>query len=142
MEGRGVFSTKQFDSGQVLCHYGGVLLETDEFEEDRKFLLEFPVNGTETWFFNHYKNTPSSFGKMLNHSSKHPNAIKKVFQDRQGQPIIIFIALGDIDCETELLHNYGNKYQPLPPCSKNCKICKGSIEIFSGCAFASVLCIF
>ena len=93
-EGRGVFATSKIDSGSMVCNYGGVLLNKHQGniipEEDSNYLMELTVfPGEHTFFLNHTMDSEFTYGKYINHSSKHPNVRPKVFL-KNGLPEVIF----------------------------------------------------
>jgi hypothetical protein len=130
MGGHGLFATRDFREQEWVCDYGGVLLDHKMFVDDckaqeDKFMLEIPV-GTTSYFLNHYKTTPFSYGRMANHSAKHSNLTKRVFRDMANQPIVLFKAKRDIKAGEEMVHNYGRDYKEvLMPCVLSCWTCKG-----------------
>jgi hypothetical protein len=133
MGGNGIFATEEFQFGDFVCHYGGTLIDKQQYHEDckafkDKFLMQITLNDTHC-YLNHYSSTKSSFGKMINHSMKCDNVEKKIFQDDKGQPVVILKAKKQILPGDEILHCYGKKYRKLPSCSKNCKKCHSKLPI-------------
>ena len=130
MGGEGVFACMDLAKGTYVCHYGGRLLDLKMANEDiargeTKFLMEFSIN-SKPFFFNHYRypNSLPSFGKMVNHSKRHANLKKKLFQDKHGDPVVMLVANRMIHKGEELTHDYGNKYGLNADCTANCKKCK------------------
>lgn len=129
MGGKGVFATKPILHGAYVCHYGGDFLDGNAGNEvilygSTKFLLEVTIN-RKSYYFNHCDPEKLTFGAMMNHSKRHPNCIKKLHQSKKGKPVVVLKALRNIDAGEELLHDYGTKYEELPPCSVNCRLCDG-----------------
>jgi hypothetical protein len=125
--GFGLFAAKDFSNGDIICHYGGVLLDSKSYKEDSdsrldKFLLQVTLNDTH-WYFNHYEDTEFSHGKMINHSKECGNVIKKVYEGADYQPVVFFKATTQIKSGEQLLYNYGKKYRELPSCVPHCKKC-------------------
>ena len=134
MGGKGVFATEEIEQGTIICHYGGELLDVAQFTHDMscgrtKFLLEVQI-GENKIFFNHTDSTQKTFGCMMNHSSLHPNCAKKIHQDQNGCPVVVLKALQKIQVDEELVHDYGKKYEDLPPCTVNCRQCTFAGELF------------
>jgi hypothetical protein len=127
-EGKGVKATEDIPSGSKVCNYGGNLLnesEGNQLMECRNncdYLLEFSMN-RKTFFFNHTEESNFTFGKYVNHSSKHPNVYGKVYLGSLGQPEVIFLAKRKIRQGEELCFNYGKFFQGVSTCVSSCRKC-------------------
>ena len=49
-----------------------------------------------------------TFGRLINHSSKSPNVVMKVVKVER-QPVVVFVALQDIEENSELMYDYGER---------------------------------
>ena len=47
-------------------------------------------------------------GRLINHSSKSPNVVMKVVKVER-QPVVVFVALQDIEENSELMYDYGER---------------------------------
>jgi hypothetical protein len=78
--GRGVFATKTFAESEVVCHYGGELLDdvegskryARETEHSGGFLFSFKYKGCTMWRDASDENL-QGFGRLINHSRCHNN---------------------------------------------------------------------
>ena len=125
-EGRVFFSTSSIYAGEIICDYGGRLLEDRHpivyNHETSKFLFEIDWK-----FCKHYlyfaPNDPNlSFGALMNHSLVHPNTHPRLYFIG-GKPAVLFLALTNIPAGIELLWNYGPEYENVRPCVASCPKC-------------------
>jgi hypothetical protein len=129
-----VRTTKPFSVGTVLCNYDGLLLtpeETKLFLEDAEANADHPEKGkTEycylfkhdgtrhgqpngTWMINANNDPESvglkkSFGRLISHSSKHPN-LRVVKHVVEGKPVLILQVVKYVNAGEELLFDYGDR---------------------------------
>jgi hypothetical protein len=139
--GRGMFATQQFRKGQALCHYhGNVLSGKDarnyiqaclkDTSRDTSYLMEWENNGTK--YAIDALCEDHSQGRLLNHSSKHPN-IRKLHHLESNRVVLLFVANVNIEVGEELLYDYGQRsaggVRPkwLDPTCCACRICKPSL---------------
>lgn len=112
--GRGIKVTKSFKRKEVLLRYFGELVTEAEAKrrenagpkvghfyrykfqvKDRKYILDSTRED-------------GSFGRLVNHSRKHPNVVAKPV-DINGEPGIILVAKQDLEIGTELRYDYGER---------------------------------
>jgi SET domain len=67
---------------------------------------------------------PRSFGRLINHCSAHANVVLKIRHQKYEEPIILFLAKHNIPENTQLLWDYGRKYEKFDgffpcPCGLN-----------------------
>ncbi len=132
-EGRGVFATQDFTKGQLVCNYGGILLDEDyvknqliDDDEKNKYLVEMTEKKCDDWvtlYLNHDETT-SSMGKFINHSRIHANITYRVYVRKNLDLDVVFFAKCAISEGTELLWNYGNKFGGVNDCVQSCVKCK------------------
>ena len=136
-EGLGVFSTEDIGKNEPVCNYGGDFL-TAEYAET--FLLKYEnlcdyllqlrpiVPNGPSFYLNHFRESKTSkpiYGKYLNHSRVHPNLYLKQYS-LNSKLDVIFYAKNRILKGTELVWNYGKKYQGVDKCVNSCKKCRTS----------------
>ena len=126
-EGKGVFARSTINSGSMICNYGGVLLTKQQGntipEEDSNYLMELTVfPGEHTFFLNHTMDSEFTYGKYINHSSKHPNVRPKVFF-KNSLPDAIFLAQKKILPGQQITYNYGRHFKFVAKCVSGCKQC-------------------
>lgn len=63
-----------------------------------------------------------SWGRLINHSSVHPNA-KGERRVLGGEVHILIVAIKDIRAGQEIFFDYGNQYTTVPACVEGCKQC-------------------
>ena len=111
--GRGLFALKKFSVGQIICDYFGSYLENklghDKYQATGGcYMLKFRYNSKDQW--RDATESPDaipSFGRILNHSSKHPNAEPKIVDlEKNGQPHVLFLAVKCIKEGDEIFWNY------------------------------------
>ena len=93
------------------------------YEEKCNYLLEIKI--TESIFYLNHTYTEmqhTSYGKYLNHSSKHLNLYLKMFEI-DDKLDVIFFAKHKIMKGTELVWNYGNSFSGVRKCVESCKKC-------------------
>ena len=111
--GRGLFALREFSAGQIICDYFGSYLENklghDKYEATGGcYMLKFRHDSKDQWRdATESPNVIPSFGRILNHSSKHPNAEPKIVDlEKNGQPHVLFLALKCIKEGDEIFWNY------------------------------------
>ena len=87
-------------------------------------LTVFP--GEHTIFLNYTMDSEFTYGKYINHSSKHPNLRPKLFL-RNGLPDILFLAQKQIQPGEQLTYNYGSQFKFVSQCVVGCKQCQVKI---------------
>lgn len=131
-EGRGVFATKHFEEGDVICNYGGTNIPSEVAENDLlpfddkcNYLVEIFEECQDGWK-NLYVDCSSvkTYGQTLNHSRRHPNVTPDVYARGPKQIDLIFRALRNVEPNEQLVWNYGNKFSGVCSCVESCKRCK------------------
>ncbi|XP_077131670.1 N-lysine methyltransferase KMT5A-like [Ranitomeya variabilis] len=118
--GRKLMTTLWFKKGDIVCDYHGVLMDAKAAEKFQQTIQD----GNCYMYFFHFKekwmcidateepcqchqNLPSTFGRIINHSTK-MNNLKPEARCLDGKdPVILFVALKDLTPGTELLFDYG-----------------------------------
>ena len=113
VRGRGVFTHTNISKNQVVCNYEGKYLTKSVGEQS--YLTQGGCYFFKFCFDSKYHYIDSSeenntFGRLINHSSIHPNVrpVPKDIFDNQ-KPEILFTAIRDITAGEELFWNYGEK---------------------------------
>ena len=131
-EGKGLFSKTDIPRYTFICNYGGKLMSRQEGVDymdaggDFCYLYEFSFERkgkSITHFYNHSQET-ISFGKFINYSKSHSNALLKVFFRSDGVPEIMFVSLCKIVEGEEILFDYGRLYKGVKSCVSSCKKCQ------------------
>lgn len=131
-EGRGVFTTKTFHAGEVVCNYGGTNVSREvaekyllPFEDKCDYVVELFEQSSSGWQ-KFYLNCKSelTFGQTLNHSYLHPNVKPDVYSVGPRELDLLFTTVRSIDANEQLVWNYGTKYTGVRPCVQNCKLCR------------------
>ena len=66
-----------------------------------------------------------SYGRLINHSKRHPNVKPVPHKERGNFKTILFLAMADIDAGEELLFNYGEMYHAgIFDCVEGCSKCR------------------
>lgn len=114
--GRGVFTQRDFETGEVVCHYPGDLISKHEAEERKKrgqtSAYQFMLGAQYKFSVWDAINETTEIGCLINHSSICPNLVPRV-SNVNGRPIIFFIAKNVIKKKEELLYDYGNRLSSL-----------------------------
>ena len=120
--GRGLKTSIFFPKGTVVCNYNGKLIEqdTDEYlASGRDTSYMFCLNFLSKNVIIDGKENDGSFGRLINHSVKHPNLRpEKYLANFQNEEkiTILFRAVRDIRSGEELLYDYSdwspNKSKP------------------------------
>ncbi|KAI4800247.1 hypothetical protein KUCAC02_013376 [Chaenocephalus aceratus] len=121
-KGEGVVATTHFTEGDIVCDYHGKVITKAEGEMMMKdqgdqagYLFFFNAGGealcidAQTWPCPCHDGV-ETFGRKINHSSKHPNIKPLCVVLRLGDEdvhTILFKATRDIKVDTELKFNYG-----------------------------------
>ncbi len=103
----------------------------DCFKNENKYIAEVLFLGEKT-YFHHGEGVPPTWGKFINHSSKHPNIRPKVFINSEKMLEILFVAKSDIAIGTQLVYTYGSKFGDLKPCVASCTKCGMGPSFFLG----------
>ncbi|MEQ2172775.1 hypothetical protein GOODEAATRI_024867 [Goodea atripinnis] len=119
--GRGLFTTKAFPKGSILCDYHGKVVDAAEGTRVMESLK--PGEASYIYFFRkgaqdlcvNSQSDPcechpslATFGRMINHSAKSFN-VKGIVCDLQGHalPVLLFKATRDIKVGEEVYFDYG-----------------------------------
>ncbi|KAJ4921923.1 hypothetical protein JOQ06_022187 [Pogonophryne albipinna] len=121
-KGEGVVATTNFTKGDIVCDYHGKVITKADGEMMMKDLVDqacylffFKAGGenlcidAQTWPCQCHAGL-ETFGRKINHSSKHPNImpLSVVLRlDDEDVHTILFKATRDIKVDTELKFNYG-----------------------------------
>lgn len=108
-KGRGVRAKRFIKKGEILCSYEGELIryldgQKRSANNSTCFLFFFKYK-EKSWCIDATKEN-CTFGRLINHSRKHPN-LKAVACEVEGKPGIVFEAKVDIPANTQLLYDYG-----------------------------------
>lgn len=88
-------------------------------ESARSYAVEFPSGRDQFYILAHGRDNPPSFGKLINHSTRHPNCrvYRKSYKFSQRRcqqtktiDVVIVETLRVIKYGEELLWDYGKKY--------------------------------
>ncbi|XP_023322755.1 WD repeat-containing protein 43 isoform X2 [Eurytemora carolleeae] len=115
-KGRGVVTLRSYKKGEFVLEYAGELInkESAKHRETQYSLDTF--KGCYMYYFK-YKDKQycidatketGRLGRLVNHSCKAPNCVPKVFT-LNNIPRVILVALQDIEKDTELLFDYGDR---------------------------------
>lgn len=138
-EGKGIFSTKEFEKNEVVCNYGGKFLSEEyatqhllPFEEKCNYLIEIQenVNGKLVKFFLNHDESTESIGKYLNHSKLHANLRIRIFATKDNKLDVLFLAKKKICSDVQLLWDYGKSFMGVEDCVKSCQICRKKSGVF------------
>ncbi|XP_063695041.1 N-lysine methyltransferase KMT5A-like isoform X2 [Bolinopsis microptera] len=115
-KGRGVFSTRHFARKEFIVEYSGTLISYDEAKRrEAEYIQEPEKYGCYMYYFV-FKNKKycvdgtaedGSYGRLLNHS-KNGNVESKLI-NINNRPVLILVAKVDIEPETELSYDYGER---------------------------------
>jgi len=115
-KGRGIKSKRAFVKGEFIVEYAGELISDEESKSREAKYLQDTSKGSYMYWFKH-KGTEycidatgesGRYGRLLNHSLKKPNCVTKVVM-LGNTPRLILVAKHDIEEETELLYDYGDR---------------------------------
>jgi len=115
-KGRGIVSKRAFSKGEFIVEYAGELISDEESKARESKYLQDTSKGSYMYWFKH-KGTEycidatgesGRYGRLLNHSLKKPNCVTKVVM-LGNTPRLILVAKHDIEEETELLYDYGDR---------------------------------
>ena len=131
IEGSGIFTTDTILTGQIVCNYGGEILDKEHglqlvANDESDYLTEFGFKD-RTLFYNNP--TCIGYGGYLNHSKRHPNISPKLFLTIDGKPEIMFITKHKIPAGIQLVWNYGHAYKGVGQCVASCIKC-GEFRIY------------
>ena len=122
--GKGVIATSFLPKNRVVCDYHGKFLSKSDLEklnksakqglDNSEYVLQHSdiiINASEP-----NPNLPwGSYGRMLNHSAKHPNLKTHLYTrtDKNASPkkVILFVTMKDVDMGEQLTWNYGKKHR-------------------------------
>ncbi|KAG2468804.1 KMT5A methyltransferase, partial [Polypterus senegalus] len=125
-KGRGVYTSRRFQKGEVVCDYHGRNISRKEgkikmkdVEAGEMGYLYFCKNSRQEAFCIDAQTSPcpchldlETFGRLINHSSKRANLQPHCFTIDTGEgprDVVLFIANKDIGANKELLFDYGVK---------------------------------
>ena len=115
-KGRGIFTSRDFKNGHIVCEYAGELIDIKEARERESKYEETPEVGSYMYFFQ-YNNQKycvdatketNRLGRLVNHSKTSSNVYTKIFPIKDV-PHLILVASRDIECGEELLYDYGDR---------------------------------
>lgn len=115
-KGRGITAVRAFAKGEFVVEYAGDLISLDDAKDlEAKYSLD-SSKGCYMYYFKHKGNQycidatgeSGRYGRLLNHSTKNPNCATKVVMIGET-PRLILVAKQDIEVETELLYDYGDR---------------------------------
>ncbi|XP_016300190.1 N-lysine methyltransferase KMT5A-like [Sinocyclocheilus anshuiensis] len=121
-KGRGVFTKRRFEQGEVVCEYHGRLVSREEGlaihasspDMNPGHLLFYKNKRNEAMCIDAHEEScqchPLSiiYGRLINHSSKRANIRPRLFI-HNDRDVILFITLRDILVNEELRYDYGSK---------------------------------
>ena len=115
-KGRGVKATRPIFSGEFVAEYTGELVDAGTgHAKEATYSLDM-TKGSYSYYFTH-KSTKycldateesARFGRLLNHSRKHPTCVPKVVEV-DGTPRVIFLANHNIQVGQEVTFDYGDR---------------------------------
>lgn len=122
---KGVVTTRDFKSGEVVCDYHGRVVSGEEGKrihketspEETGYMFFYKNKGNEFCIDAHQRHCDChpdflTFGRHINHSSKRYNLKPRLYTvttDESEMDVILFLASRDIKVNEELLFNYGVK---------------------------------
>jgi len=115
-KGRGITAQRHFHKGEFVVEYAGDLIDMED-AKDREAKYSMDVSkGCYMYYFKHKgkqycidaTGESGRYGRLLNHSTKNPNCATKVVMLGET-PRLILVAKQDIEPETELLYDYGDR---------------------------------
>lgn len=116
MKGRGVVTLRSYEKGEFVLEYAGELIDQESAKDrETQYSLD-TTKGCYMYYFTHRNKQycidatqeTGRFGRLVNHSRKAPNCIPKVFT-LNDEPRVILVARHDIEKDTELLYDYGDR---------------------------------
>lgn len=120
--GKGLFSKRDFEKGEIVATYGGVLMHTDEWKrlpvDLRGYGLGIP--GNTEFIIDGMKGYGSQKGRFANdsHGSDYTVNVKQKWFAKEK--ILAFVSKRDIDKNDEIFFNYGVAFrQRLGATSRN-----------------------
>ena len=115
-KGRGVVTLRSYKKGEFVLEYVGELINNESAKHrETQYSLD-TSKGCYMYYFK-YKDKQycidatqetGRLGRLVNHSCKAPNCVPKVFT-LNNIPRVILVALKDIEKDTELLFDYGDR---------------------------------
>ena len=115
-KGRGVVTLRSFKKGEFVLEYAGELIDkVSAKDRETQYSLDTSI-GSYMYYFNHKEQhycidatqETARLGRLVNHSRKAPNCVPKVFT-LNNTPRVILVARQDIEEDTELLFDYGDR---------------------------------
>ena len=125
--GRAVVSTKRFNKGDLVCNYNADILREREriSGDDTTYVMDVYNPGKyvlDTWEEEKHKGEP---GRLINHSSRHPNLQRYIKNKVCGREFIVFFtAVGVITPGEELLIDYQYETREEPEWYRCCPCVK------------------
>lgn len=116
-KGRGIFSTRPLQKGEFVVEYAGDRMSMEEGKTKEEEYKKDPEIGSYIYFFS-FKgkrycidatSESGRYGRLLNHSKNHPNCKTRLVEEPEGHPRLIIEAKIDIESDTELLYDYGDR---------------------------------
>ncbi|KII74717.1 N-lysine methyltransferase SETD8-A [Thelohanellus kitauei] len=111
-KGRGVFTTKEFKTGDfVLEYYGDLIDRKAAIKREKSYELDNSGSLIGINIFSYSIDATldkGRLGRLLNHSRTEFNLVSKIIEIR-GIPRIVFYASKDIPKDVELCYDYGDR---------------------------------
>lgn len=115
-KGRGIVTTRDRKKGEFVVEYAGDLINIDSANERETEYSMDVRKGCYMYYFKHQgkqycvdaTEETGRFGRLLNHSCKHPNLITKVLMV-DDSPKLYLVAKHDFSAGTELVYDYGDR---------------------------------
>merc|ERR1719319_1949235 len=115
-KGRGIVTTRDRKKGEFVVEYAGDLINIDSANERETEYSMDVSKGCYMYYFKHQgkqycvdaTEETGRFGRLLNHSCKHPNHITKVLM-LDDSPKLYLVAKHDFGTGTELVYDYGDR---------------------------------
>ena len=133
-EGRGVFSTKTFSRGSIICNYSGLNVTKSyaekhmlPYEDQCNYLVELrekTCDGASVKVFvNFDPGKEKTFSQLLYHSSVHANVESKIYLSESNKLDILFRAERKIKEDEEIVWDYGSNFSGVNNCVSSCIKC-------------------
>jgi histone-lysine N-methyltransferase SETD8 len=116
LKGRGVVAARSYEKGEFVLEYAGELIDRGAAKDRESMYSLDTTKGCYMYYFTHRNkqycidatHETGRFGRLVNHSCKAPNCVPKVFS-LNDEPRVILVARHDIEKDTELLYDYGDR---------------------------------
>jgi len=116
LKGRGVVTSRFYAKGDFVLEYSGELIDIGAAKDRESMYSLDTTKGCYMYYFNHREkqycidatSESGRYGRLVNHSCKTPNCVTKVVMLGET-PRLILVAKQDIEVDTELLYDYGDR---------------------------------